>query len=78
MCGPCASDSTGGSSSLDDAYNSGGAITVDAYDVVLNLNDSTNDYGQLIDNTTNATIDTALENHHDRWCFECLHTPRLI
>ena len=50
-----------GSIALDDAYNNGGTITVDAYDVVLNLNDSTNDYGQLIDNTTNATIDTAFE-----------------
>ena len=58
----CSADQTGGGTgTLDDAYNNGGTITVDAYDVILNLNDSTNDYGQLIDNTTNATIDTALE-----------------
>ena len=49
----CSADQTGGGTgTLDDAYNNGGTITVDAYDVILNLNDSTNDYGQLIDNTT--------------------------
>jgi len=51
----------GGGGSLDTAYNSGGTITVDAYDVLFDLNDSTNDYGLVIDNNTAGTIDTGLE-----------------
>ena len=58
----CSADQTGGGTgSLDDAYNNGGTITVDAYDVLLNLSDSTNDYGFVVDNAVDATIDTAFE-----------------
>jgi hypothetical protein len=56
----CAADATGGGgSSLDAAYNGGGTVTVDAYDVLLNLSDATNDYKFTIDNATNGTIATA-------------------
>jgi hypothetical protein len=50
----------GGGGSLDSAYNAGGTITVDAYDVLFNLSDSTNDWKFTIDNATNATIDTGM------------------
>ncbi len=53
-------DGGAGSVSLDTAYNTGGAITVDAYDVLFNLNDLTNDYKFTIDNTTAGDIATAL------------------
>ena len=53
-------DGGAGSVSLDTAYNAGGTITVDAYDVLFNLNDSTNDYKFTIDNTTAGDIATAL------------------
>jgi hypothetical protein len=56
----CATDTTGGGTgTLDDAYNNGGTVTVDAYDVLFNLNDAVNDYKLTIDNTTNGTIGTA-------------------
>ncbi len=51
----------GGSGSLDDAYNNGGTITVDAYDVLFDLNEGTSDYGIVIDNNTASAIATALE-----------------
>jgi excisionase family DNA binding protein len=51
----------GGSGSLDDAYNNGGTITVDAYDVLFDLNDDTNDYGIVIDNNTAGTIANGVE-----------------
>ncbi len=54
-------DTCGGSSSLDIAYNGGGSITVDAYDILFDLNDGTNDYGLVIDNNTASTIDIGLE-----------------
>jgi hypothetical protein len=57
----CSADvSGGGSGTLDDAYNNGATITVDAYDVLLNLNNATNDYKLTIDNTTTGTIDAGL------------------
>lgn len=56
----CASDATGGSAALDDAYNNGQSITVDAADVDVNLNDATNDYHLVIDNTTAGAIDSAV------------------
>ena len=57
----CAADTTGGGTgTLDDAYNNGGTITVDAYNVLFNLADSTNDYNFTIDNTTGGAIATAL------------------
>src|SRR3989344_3498032 len=57
----CAADTTGGGGgSLDDAYNNGGTITVDAYDVRLNLNDATNDYKLTVDNTTTGTLNDGL------------------
>ena len=50
----------GGASTLDEAYNGGTAtITVDAYNITLGLNDATNDYGFVIDNTTAGDIATA-------------------
>ncbi|KKS80003.1 MAG: hypothetical protein UV56_C0031G0001, partial [Candidatus Woesebacteria bacterium GW2011_GWC1_43_10b] len=52
-------DGGAGSVSLDTAYNAGGTITVDAYDVLFNLNDATNDYKFTIDNTTAGDIATA-------------------
>ena len=51
----------GGGGSLDTAYDSGGSITVDAYDILFDLNDATNDYGIVIDNNTTGAIATALE-----------------
>ena len=48
-----------GGGSLDVAYNSGATITVDAYDVLLNLSDATNDYKFTIDNATTGDIATA-------------------
>lgn len=48
-------------SSLDAAYNGGATVTVDAADVLLNLNDSSNDYGLVIDCAANGTIAKALE-----------------
>lgn len=57
----CAADATGGGTgTLDDAYNNGGTVTVDAYDILLNLNNATNDYKLTIDNTTTGTIDAGL------------------
>ena len=57
----CSADSAGGGGgSLDDAYNNGGTITVDASDLLLNLNNATNDYKLTIDNTTTGTIDSGL------------------
>ncbi|MBI5139652.1 hypothetical protein HZA26_03535, partial [Candidatus Nomurabacteria bacterium] len=57
----CAADSAGGGGgTLDDAYNNGATITVDAYDVIFNLNDATNDYKFVIDNTTTGTISDSL------------------
>ncbi len=56
----CGADATGGgSSSLDVAYNNGATVTVDAYNVLFNLSDATNDYNFVIDNATNGTITTA-------------------
>ncbi|MCX6757553.1 MAG: hypothetical protein NTZ44_01560, partial [Candidatus Nomurabacteria bacterium] len=56
----CAADSSGGGGgTLDDAYNNGTSITVDAADFLLNLNDATNDYKLTIDNTTAGDIATA-------------------
>ncbi|MCH8748853.1 hypothetical protein IH781_03855, partial [Patescibacteria group bacterium] len=53
---------SGGGGSLDAAYNSATAtITVDAYDILFDLNDSTNDYGLVIDNNTSGVIDIGLE-----------------
>ncbi|MEN9582431.1 MAG: hypothetical protein RL641_385, partial [Candidatus Parcubacteria bacterium] len=55
----CATDTTGGGTgTLDDAYNNGGTVTVDAYDLLLNLNNATNDYKFTIDNTTTGDIAT--------------------
>ncbi|MEX2054608.1 MAG: SH3 domain-containing protein, partial [Candidatus Andersenbacteria bacterium] len=51
----------GGSGSLDDAYNNGATITVDAADVLFDLNDATNDYGLVIDNNTAGAIAIGLE-----------------
>lgn len=48
-----------GGGSLDTAYNSGGTVTVDAYDVLLNLSNATNDYKFTIDNATTGDIATA-------------------
>ena len=56
----CSSDATGGTSSLDDAYNNGATIVVDAYDVLFNLADATNDYKLTIDNTTAGAIATGM------------------
>ncbi len=59
----CADDDDAGLSteSLDTAYDQGGSITVDAYDVLFTLADATNDYGLVIDNNTAGDIATALE-----------------
>ena len=57
----CTAFNTDTAISLDDAYNNGSTITVDAADILLDLNDSTNDYALVIDNNTNATIDNAIE-----------------
>ena len=57
----CAADATGGgSSSMDDAYNIGSTVVVDAADVVWQLNDATSDYKMTIDNTTTGDIGTGL------------------
>lgn len=57
----CQADA-GGSGTLDAAYNSGTAtITVDAYDILFDLNDGTNDYGLVIDNNTASAIAVGLE-----------------
>lgn len=56
----CATDATGGTAALDDAYNNGQSITVDEADVAFNLNDDTNDYQLVIDNTTAGAIDSAV------------------
>lgn len=53
----CSTDITGGSSALDDAYNSGQSITVDEADIDVNLSDATSDYAFVVDNTTTGTID---------------------
>jgi DNA-binding transcriptional MerR regulator len=59
----CQDDATGGGSgTLDDAYNAGTAtIVVDSYDVTWQLNDVTDDYNFVIDNTTTGAIAAALE-----------------
>ncbi len=56
----CGSDG-GGGGTLDEAYNGGGSVTVDAYDVLFDLNDSSNDYGVVIDNNTAGAIAIGLE-----------------
>lgn len=57
----CSADSAGGGGgNLDDAYNNGSSITVDAADVLLNLNNDTNDYKLTIDNTSTGTIDAGI------------------
>ena len=57
----CSADSAGGGGgNLDDAYNNGSTITVDAADVLLNLNNDTNDYKLTIDNTSTGTIDDGI------------------
>src|SRR3989344_6109533 len=56
----CSADATGGGTgSLDDSYDNGGTITVDAYDVLFNLSDSTNDFKFTIDNATSGVITSA-------------------
>jgi hypothetical protein len=54
-------ETASGGGSLDDAYNSGATIAVDAYDILFDLDDSTNDYGLVIDNNTAGLIDIGLE-----------------
>ncbi|MEX1997649.1 MAG: MerR family DNA-binding transcriptional regulator, partial [Candidatus Andersenbacteria bacterium] len=56
----CGTDG-GSTENLDTAYNAGGTITVDAYDVLFDLNDATNDYGLVIDNNTAGAIAIGLE-----------------
>jgi hypothetical protein len=55
----CGADSTGGTASLDSGYDNGGTITVDAYNLLVNLADATNDYNLTLDNTTAGAIATA-------------------
>ena len=57
----CAADSSGGGGgSLDDAYNNGSSVTVDAANISFNLNDATNDYNFVINNSTVGAIASAL------------------
>lgn len=56
----CEADTGVGGGSLDDAYNSAAAtIIVDGYDITFELNDATNDYSFVVDNTTTGDLATA-------------------
>jgi hypothetical protein len=55
----CGADAAGSTESLDTAYDAGGTITVDAYNLLVNLADATNDYNFTLDNTTAGAIATA-------------------